>query len=356
MSQALKRRASVVGAVALMAALQTGLAAQTQKPVNDLPNPYQGSVLELPGGRTWGATSGIAIDRDGKSVWAIDRCGANSCVNSELDPILKFDANGKLVRSFGKGLFVFPHGIYADNDGNVWVTDMVLRDGRGQGATGKGQQVIKFSPEGKELLRLGKAGVGGNGIDTFSSPSAVVVGRNGDIFVADGHAEGTNERIMKFDRNGKFIKQWGKPGFGKPGTHEFSSIHDLAMDSRGRLFIADRDNNRIQIYDQDGNFLESWEQFSRPSGIDIDRNDNIYVADSETGDESIGFIAGGPAHKGWKRGIRVGSAKDGSVRYFIPDPAPKGGTSAAEGVAADRDGVIYGAEVGPRRVMKYVRK
>ena len=330
--------------------------AHAQEPTNNLPNPYQGAVLQLPDGRTWGATAGVDIDKDGKSVWAIDRCGANSCVGSPLDPILKLDASGKLVKSFGKGMFVFPHGIHVDRDGNVWITDMVLADGRGQGAPGMGQQVIKFSPDGKELMRLGKAGVSGNGPDVFSAPSDIVTGANGDIFVSDGHGSGgagTNERIMKFDRTGKFIKQWGKPGFGKPGTHEFSSLHALTIDSRGRLFIGDRDNNRIQIYDQNGTFLESWAQFSRPSSIYIDPSDNMYVADSESSDAPN---AGGPPHGAWKRGIRVGSAKDGSVKYLIPDPAPKGGTSAAEGVAADKDGVIYGAEVGPRQVIKYVRK
>jgi sugar lactone lactonase YvrE len=347
------RWATGVAITASIALSPVLLPAQNTAPTNDLPNPYQGAVLQLPGGRTWGATAGVDIDRDGKSVWAIDRCGANTCVGSDLDPILKIDASGKLVKSFGKGMFVFPHGIHVDPDGNVWITDMVLQDGRGQGTTGMGQQVIKFSPDGKELMRLGKAGVTGNGTDVFSAPSDVAVAPNGDIFVADGHAGKTNERMMKFDKNGRFIKQWGKQGEGKPGTHEFSSLHALAFDSRGRLFIGDRDNNRIQIYDQDGNFLDSWTQFSRPSGIHIDRNDNIYVADSESSDAPN---AGGPPHGAWKRGIRVGSAKDGSVRYLIPDPAPKGGSSAAEGVAADRDGIIYGAEVGPRRVMRYVRK
>lgn len=353
MSQAWKQWVAGMGAAAVIAVSQVSLPAQNKEPTNGVPNPYQGAVLQLPAGRTWGSTAGVDIAPDGKSVWAIDRCGANSCVKSDLDPILKFDASGKLVKSFGKGLFVFPHGIHVDREGNVWVTDMVLQDGRGQGTTGMGQQVIKFSPDGKELMRLGKAGVSGKGTDVFSAPSDVVVGANGDVFVSDGHATGTNERIMKFDKDGRFVKQWGKPGDGKPGTHEFSSLHALAIDSRGRLFIGDRDNNRIQIYDQNGNFLDSWTQFSRPSGIHIDQNDNMYVADSESSDAPN---AGGPPHGAWKRGIRVGSARDGAVMYLIPDPDPKGGTSAAEGVAADKDGIIYGAEVGPKRVMRYVRK
>jgi DNA-binding beta-propeller fold protein YncE len=155
--------------------------------------------------------------------------------------------------------------------------------------------------------------------------------------------------VLKFTKNGKFIKQWGGHGSG-PG--QFEVPHALAFDSKGRLFVADRANNRIQIFDQDGNFLAEWKQFSRPSGIYIDSNDVMYVTDSESTDKD------GYGHNpGWKRGIRVGSAKDGSVMAFIPDPSPGTAvTSAAEGVAADADGNVYGAEVGPKDVKKYVRK
>src|SRR6516225_9609314 len=121
------------------------------------------------------------------------------------------------------------------------------------------------------------------------------------------------------------------------------------MDSRGRLFVGDRDNNRIQIFDQDGNFIDQWAQFSRPSSVYIDKNDVIYVADSESGTVN-------KAHGAWKRGIRIGSAKDGTVTAFIPDPDENAtGSSAAEGVTADAMGNIFGAEVGPKRLMKYVR-
>ena len=156
----------------------------------------------------------------------------------------------------------------------------------------------------------------------------------------------TNARIVKFDKNGKFIKTWGKKG-SAPG--DFDIPHALAMDSRGRLFVGDRQNNRIQIFDQDGNFIDQWFQFSRPSGIYIDSNDMIYVADSES--ESVS-----KNHDGWKRGIRIGNLKDGSVTAFIPDPVEKAtSSSAAEGVAVDAAGNIYGAEVGPKRLMKYVK-
>jgi sugar lactone lactonase YvrE len=226
-----------------------------------------------------------------------------------------------------------------DKDGDIWVTD-------GQGKGGKGHQVFKFSPDGKVLMTLGKAGVAGEAPETFNAPSAVIVAPNGDIFVADGHGGNTNARIVKFDKDGKFIKSWGHKG---SGEGEFNVPHTLAFDSKGRLFVGDRGNNRIQIFDQNGKFLEAWTQFSRPSGIFIDKKDVMYVADSESNDSN---------HPGWKRGMRIGSAKDGSVTAFIPDPQqlPVGGTTAAEGVAADPKGVIYAAEVGPKDLKKYVKK
>src|SRR6185295_10845653 len=240
---------------------------------------------------------GLDIDPDGKSVWALDRCGANSCAGSNADPILKFDKDGKLVKSFGGGMFVFPHGIGVDKDGNVWVTD-------GQGQPGKGHQVIKFSPDGQVLLRLGTAGVPGNDATHFNQPSDVLVAPNGDIFVGDGHGGMSNARIVKFDKTGKFLMEWGVKGSG-PG--QFDTPHALAMDSQGRLFVGNRNNNRIDIFDQEGKFLTSWAQFSRPSGVYIDAKDNIYVCDSES--ESVSRN-----HDGWKRGLRIGSAKDGSVK------------------------------------------
>lgn len=236
-------------------------------------------------------------------------------------------------------MFVLPHGIHVDRAGNVWVTD-------GLGKDGKGHQVFKFSPEGKVLMTLGKAGVAGEGPDEFNAPSAVLVAPNGDVFVADGHGGNTNARIVKFSPEGKFIKTWGKKG-SAPG--EFDTPHTLAMDSRGRLFVGDRQNNRIQIFDQDGNFIDQMFQFSRPSGVFIDRNDTLYVADSES--ESVS-----KNHDGWKRGIRIGKIADGLVIAFIPDPAANAtGTSAAEGVAADKFGTIFGAEVGSKRLVKYVK-
>ena len=325
-------------------------------PNDALPNPFQtvDGFLKLPAGRAWGSSSAVDIAPDGKSVWIADRCGANSCADSTLDPVIQFDSTGKLLKSFGAGMFVFPHGMCVDQQGNVYVTDA-------QGKNSKGHQVIKFSPDGKVLLKLGKAGVAGNALDEFNSPSDVIVGKNGDIFVADGHAApgGGNEehlmtgitsnaRIMKFDKTGKFIKTWGKLG-SAPG--EFDQPHSLAFDSKGRLFVADRSNNRIQIFDQDGKFQEEWKQFSRPSGLYIDKHDTLYVADSESKEaQGYGY---NPGHA---RGIRIGSAKNGRVTAFIPEPthstAP---TSGAEGIAADAAGHVYGAEVLSKSIKRYVK-
>jgi DNA-binding beta-propeller fold protein YncE len=327
--------------------------AQGGSPTNSAPNPYRAIANwgKLPEGRSWGSTSAVAIDPDGTSVWVAERCGESippsrinpalpfACDGSKLDPILKFDSSGNVLKSFGAGLLLFPHGMHVDRAGNVWVTD-------GLGRGGKGHQVFKFSPDGKVLLTLGKANTPGSGPDEFNAPSAVVTAANGDIFVADGHGRDTNARIAKFDKDGKFIKTWGRKG---SDVGEFDTPHAIAMDSRGRLFVGDRQNNRIQIFDQEGNYIDQWHQFSRPSGVFIDKNDIIYVADSES--ESVA-----KNHDGWKRGIRVGLVSDGSVTAFIPDPVEKtSGTSAAEGVAADAMGNIYGAEVGPKRMMKYVK-
>lgn len=324
-------------------------------PSNDLPNPYQtiSNWAKLPDGRKWGATAGVSIGPDG-NIWTYERCGGNSCADSNVPPVLEFDPSGKLLKTFGAGLFVLPHGIFVDKQGNVWVTDGVGGGGTPDdaGKHGKGNTVIKFSPDGKILMTLGKAGVPGDTHDTFNRPSAVLVAPDGDIFVADGHNSPPNSqmnaRIVKFSKNGKFIKEWGKLGTA-PG--EFNTPHALAMDSKGHLFVADRANNRIQIFTQDGKFLNEWKQFGRPSGIFIAKDDTMYVADSESTDKpGYGY------NPGCKRGMRIGSAKTGKVTAFIPDPAPGGSTSAAEGVAADRQGNIYGAEVGSMDLKKYVKK
>jgi len=357
-------RRQVLGALTLLSCVAAhGLGAQaTLAPVNDRPNPFRTveGWAKMPAGRAWGSTSAVAIDKDGESVWVAERCGQNSCVGSDLDPVLLFDRNGALVRSFGKGMVNWPHGIHVDRDGNVWVVDgrdntpPVARNApAGAPAPAMpsrifGHQVLKFSPRGELLLRLG-TDAGAREPGYFFQPNAVLVAPSGDIFVCEGHASGSDAtaRVLKFDKTGKFITSWGRKG---TGVGEFDQPHALAMDSRGRLFVADRGNNRLQIYSQDGTLLDSWRQFSRISGIFIDRNDVLYAADSESGSIE-------PARPEWQRGIRIGSARTGEVTMFIPDPVTQTrNTSAAEGVAVSRSGVIYGAEVGPRSLKRYERK
>jgi hypothetical protein len=379
---------AMAGGAPLAQSAQAPAAAPQVAPTNDAPNPY--TTIEgwakLPAGREWGSTSAVDIARDGRSIWVAERCGKgpdgralNRCLGratgewSPHDPVLLFDANGALVRSFGAKMIIFPHGIHVDRDGNVWVTDghdnfpAPARGGAAAAATPTptpaapekpvGHQIFKFSPEGKLLLALGKAGGNrpGQPADpgSFYQPNDVITNDRGEIFVVEGHGDSVAiQRLSKFDRTGKFLKATGERGTG-PG--QFIQPHALAFDSKGRLFVADRSNNRIQIYDQDLNLLETgWEQYSRISGLFIDRNDMIYAADSESGsiDKSRGA---------WTRGIRIGSARDGAkgkIQFFIPDPQATltSGTLAAEGVAVDAAGQIYGAEVGPAKLQKYVRK
>ncbi len=325
--------------VLALVALSTPVSAQ-----NHAPNPYsaQDGWAKMPQGRTWGSTSAVYPAADGRHIWVGERCGENTCVgHDDLDPILLFDPEGRLVRSFGAGMIVWPHGLHVDSEGNVWVADA-----RGEGD--KGHQVHKFSPDGELLMSLGTAGVAGDGQNEFNQPSDVLVAPGGDIFVVDGHGSGGNNRVVKFSSDGTFIKTWGTTG---AEAGEFRDPHALAMDSQGRLFVADRGNARLQIFTQDGEHIETWTQFGRPSGLFIDANDVLYSADSESG-------ANWSQNFGWRRGIRIGSVADAYVTAFIPDPAPpsrEAGTTAAEGVAVDAAGNIYGAEVGPRQLRRYVR-
>ena len=326
-------------ALVLIAQNGSARAQSDARPQDNVPNPYRtiDDWAQLPEGRVWGATSAIGVDPDG-NIWVADRCAANSCAGSDLPPMLKFDPEGRLLASFGAGMFARPHGMHIDRDGNIWVADDTAADG-------KGHQVFKFSPEGEILMTLGEAGVAGDGPNQLNRPSDVVLAPNGDIFVADGHGGDSNDRIVHYSPDGTFIKAWGYRGAG-PG--EFNELHAVAFDSQGRLFVADRENNRIQIFDRDGNFLAEWKQFGRPSGLAIDANDTLYVADAESSENT---------NPGWTKGIWIGNARDGSVTGFIPGAPASGGDglTAPEDVAVDTLGNLYGAEVAARTVKKFVR-
>jgi DNA-binding beta-propeller fold protein YncE len=310
--------------------------AQTPDP-NSAPNPYQmeANWTQLPADRKMGSAIAVEIDRDGKSVWVFDRCGAGDCGKSNVAPIMKLDPVGKLVTSFGAGLFNFPHGLGVDREGNVYAADERPKNG-------KGGTVVKFSPDGRVLLTLGKPGMPGDGPDMFHGASDVAVAANGDIYVADGHGGASNGRIVKFSKDGKFIKAWGKPG---KAQSEFDQPHGIALDSAGRVYVGDRANGRIQIFDPDGNFVAEWKQFGRPSGVYIDRNDVMYVADTQS-DQA--------RNPGFKRGVRIGSVKDGKVTAFIPEPSAEIGTG--EGVAADDQGNVFQGYNNKMAVRRFVKK
>ena len=312
-------------------------------PRNDLPQPYRTTRDwgELPAGVKWAAVTAVEPAPDG-TIYVVHRCFANSCAGRSEAPILKYDAGGKLLKSWGSGMFVFPHGATVDREGNLWLTDA-------RGENGKGHQVFKFSPDGRVLMTLGKAGISGSGPDLFDQPTDVVVSPAGDLFVTDSHRNGRNNRILRFTADGKFVKEWGKKGSG-PG--ELSEPHTIAMDSRGRLLVGDRENNRIQIFEQDGRYVTEWRQFGRPSGIAIGKDDTIYVADSESGPDT-----GAHELPGIRKGIRIGSAKDGRVTAFIEDMEPAAPDhSGAEGVGVDAQGNVYGAVVRRQMLERHVRK
>ena len=334
---------------------RTYRAADNVQPVNIGANPYRTirNWGTLPPGRPWGAANGVAIDRDGKSVWVADRCGqTEGCVGSKVDPIQKFDESGNRLTSFGGDMFVWPHGIHVDRDGNIWVADARRPTAEElkmfPNEKNKGSVVVKFSPQGKVLMTLGKPGVAGNPPELLTDPTNVLTDVNGDVYVAESHTNVDDPnlvgRISVFDKNGKFLRTIGKTGTG-PG--EFRTPHALVWDSQGRLIVADRHNHRIQILEKNGKYLGELKNFSRVSGVAIDKNDTIYASDSESAPRT---------HPGWMRGIRIGSLKDGKVTMFVPGhqtEAPEG--AMGEGIAIDAAGNLYTAEALVKGVSKYVR-
>jgi len=262
-------------------------------------------------------------------------------------PILHIDASGNVDRRFGNGMFVQAHGFCQDRDGNFWAGDSgPFADN--PATKGRGFQLFKFSPDGKVLLSLGKAGVSKAGTDTFIGPTACAIAPNGEIIVADGHwprptdAQQDGDRLVRLKTDGTFVAQYGKMGTA-PG--EFMGPHALAFDSQGRLFVADRSNNRVQVFDRNLQFVDEWRHFGRPSGIAILKDDTLIVADSESSQ-----VIGGPPqapegggnvvrNPGWGNGIRIGSAKDGSLRYYVQGTRP-------EGMGADNEGNVFAGLTG----------
>ena len=346
-----RRAAAAIAGVALLAA--TGTAGQNRRDQPELTpaqklsaratstmtNPYRmvESWPTLRPGQTWGAAIGLLPDDTG-GLWMLFR--------SE-PPINYIAASGQITKGMGEGTIAQAHGFCMDHDGNLWAGDSgPFRDD--PATRGRGFQIHKFSPEGELLLSLGKAGVSAAAEDTFVGPAACAVAASGDIIIADGHwprpstAQQDGDRLVRVTKDGEFIEAVGRLGTG-PG--EFIGPHALAFDSQGRLFVADRSNNRIQILDENLAFVDEWRHFGRPSGISILEDDTLIVADSESGRRLPGPDAapegGGsvPRNPGWQVGVRIGSARDGSLRSFIPGTMP-------EGLAADELGNIFAGLTG----------
>ena len=329
---------ALIGTLAAAAPAQAQLQDQTRvAPTNDLPNPYARVHPwgELPDPYVPGAynerASFIGVDEgpDG-NIYLLSRCLQNSCTGRSEPALLKLDPSGRLLLSWGSEMFDFPHGLDVDREGNVWVADQ------------RGHQVVKFDAEGNHLMTIGERGTAGDP-PLVNEPTGVLVVPGGEIFITEGHSfsSGAN-RVTKYAADGTFLMSWGETGSG-PG--EFNVPHTIALDSQGRVFVGDRANNRIQIFDQEGTLLDVWYQFGRPSGIAIGADDRIYVADSESY---------GTDNPGWKKGIRVGSARDGSVEYLIEDLESTAiEHSGAEGVGVDSAGNVYGAVVRRRMLEKH---
>lgn len=341
---------------------QRGGTPQTDKvqPVNSGANAYRvilhWATIE---GRPWGGSNGVYIDPDGKTVWATDRCSPGTvpgCLGTMANPVHHFDESGKEIARFGGGMFVWPHGIFVDKDGSVWVADSRAPSdadlAKWPAEKNKGSDVIKFSHDGKVLMTLGKPGVRGNPPDALTDPTDVIVDpKNGDVYVAESHTDVSDPnlvgRISVFNKAGKFLRTVGMTGKG-PG--EFRTPHALVFDSKGRLIVADRHNHRIQILTKQGKFVEELDEFGRVSGLAIDKNDVLYTTDSESSEA---------VHPGWLKGIRSGSLKDGKVTIFIPGhPLPNvQGGAMGEGIAVDPAGNLYTAETSPALagITKYVK-
>lgn len=297
---------------------------------------------QVPASLKLGVVSAIQVGPD-DNIYALHRCGGDSCAASNDPPILKFDRSGRLLQSWGAGMFAWPHGIFVDRDGAVWVTD-------GRGEAGKGHQVFKFTPDGQLVMTLGRKGIAGNDRDTFNGPSDVAVSRAGDVFVLDGHscndqnAGICTSRVVRFSKDGKFVKAWGRTG---SKAAEFRMPHGLFFDSRDRLIVCDRFNARLQIFDADGNLLDTWKAFGRPAGVFVTRDDTMYVVDNWGGFDTNGTPD--PVYANLKPGLYIGSAKDGSVSSFIPDEI-----FGPEDITADKRGDIYVAESYPQTIRKFI--
>jgi hypothetical protein len=284
----------------------------------------------------WGAMSGVAADAS-NNIWTLNR--------GRL-PIQIYRPAGALVRSWGEGdVFRNPHQLRFDKQGNVWVADNGYHT------------VSKYTPDGKLLLTLGTKNQPGTDDKTFNQPTDLVVVPSGDVFIADGYV---NSRVVHYDRNGKFVKAWGKLGTA-PG--DFSLPHGIAADSKGRLYVVDRNNARVQVFEQSGKFLSEWRNIMTPWAIWITPSDEIFVCGStpaqwwEVGKDAATQMNGVPA----KDQIVVKFDTEGRVKQLWAFPLGQGATAKpgelnwVHSIAVDSNGDLYLGDIRGRRAQKFAR-
>lgn len=286
----------------------------------------------LPPGEILGSSAGVGVNSRG-NVLVFHRAGRTWSEPLPTDPIaaptvVEFDGrSGKVVRRWGAGLFAMPHGLTVDDHDNVWLTDVSL------------QQVYKFSSEGKLLLTLGERGIPGSDRSHFNRPTDVAVLPDGSFYVSDGYR---NTRVAKFAPDGKFLFQWGRPGSG-PG--EFDTPHGIAVDTAGRVYVADRQNDRVQIFDSSGRFLSQWKspRIGRPYSIALLGNGLAAVVDGGEQPDS------GPDRSGVAILRLDGTVVERFGRYGNYD----GQFRMGHDLAADLSGNLYVVDITGQRVQKF---
>jgi len=262
---------------------------------------------KLPEGMKLGGVSAVATDSEDR-VFVFHR---------GKKPIVVFDRDGNYLRSWGDEHFKTPHGIRIDSKNNVWTTDMA------------DHHVMKFDPEGKLLLTLGKRGEAGTTPDRFNRPTDIAFASSGEFYISDGYG---NARVLKFSAEGKFLKQWGKKG---KEEGEFNLPHSIFVDAKGRVIVGDRENNRVQVFDADGKFLTQWKESGAPYGMFV-TTDRVFIADVRASWIQVLDLEGKPLGRWGQKGTAAG---DFSGPHML---------------CVDSQGVVYVAEVGGQRVQKFV--
>ena len=241
--------------IPLLVVLGTGASLAQLKPGPPLPHKPVKDWPQLPAGWNLGECSGVAVDKD-DNVWVFNR-GPH--------PVIQFDKKGKMLRAWTDVPVTSSHGIRADSEGNIWTLDV------------KGHMLFKFTPTGRMMMVIGNAGKrpGTNDTkDAFNEPTGVAFATNGDFYISDGYV---NSRVIKYNREGDYVSHWGTKG---TGDGQFNLVHDVAVDAKGRVYVADRSNSRVQIFDAGGKFLNKWTDVGQPWGLAYAaREDAIYMAD-----------------------------------------------------------------------------